>query len=162
MSRPIIQDDFILRKDEQKKGAWTFIKLPTIDNLPRKRNGTVKIRGLIDNYELKDTHMWAMKDGNFIAVKAEIRKHIGKEAGDMVRVVLYLDEPGMVIPEDFLLCLQEEPKLFAYFGKCAEKDKQATIDWIFAAKTEDEKITRMAKTMEKLEIELGTSGKAKP
>jgi hypothetical protein len=157
-----IFDDHIQLQKGEGKGAWTFLTMPPMDNLPKKRNGTVKICGFIDDYELKDMHMWAMKKGNFIAVKTEIRKQIKKEAGDMVRVVLYLDEPGMVIPEDFLVCLQEEPKLFAYFGKRAEKDKQATIDWIFAAKTEDEKITRMAKTMEKLESELGTSGKTKP
>ncbi|UPT72340.1 MAG: YdeI/OmpD-associated family protein [Flavobacterium sp. JAD_PAG50586_2] len=95
--------------------------------------------------------MWAMKKGTFLAVKAEIRKAIKKEHGDTVKLVLFLDEPQMVIPADFLECLREEPKLLQLFESYPEKQKKEITDWIFSAKTEDEKITRMAKTLEKLE-----------
>jgi len=157
MEQPFFSDNCVMEK-YSGKGGWTFVKMPTIANLPKKRNNTVKIKGFIDDYELKDMHMWAMKQGNFIAVKAEIRKKIKKEAGDTVKVVLYLDEPQTVIPEDFLVCLREESKLFAYFGKLPEKEKQAMTDWIFSVKTEDEKIDRIVKTMEKLESAV-SSGK---
>jgi len=153
MEIPIFDDDCLLQKPDVK-GGWTFISMPEMTDLPKKRNSTVRVRGFIDAYELKDFHIWAMKKGTFLAVKAEIRKAIKKEGGDTVKLVLYLDEPQMVIPEDFLFCLREEPKLQTHFEKYSDSKKKEIIDWIFAAKTEDEKIARIAKTLEKLETEL--------
>ena len=131
----------------------------TIPTLPKKKNNTIRVRGFIDDYELKDFNMWALKEGNFIAVKAEIRKKINKEEGDSVKVILYLDEAQQVIPEDFLICLREEPKLLKHFEKYPRKAKKETTDWIFSAKTEDEKISRIAKILEKLEHEIASAKK---
>ncbi len=155
MEQPIFNDECVLKKFTGK-GAWTFVMMPSNPDLPKKKNNTVRVRGFIDDYELKDFNMWAMKEGNFIAVKAEIRKKIKKEEGDTVKVILYLDEAQSVIPEDFLVCLREEPTIYKYFEKLSEKRKTEMTDWIFSAKTEDEKIVRIAKTLEKLESEIGS------
>jgi len=149
--QPIFNDNIILEKGE-KKGAWTFVTMPVMPRLPKKRNSTVKVRGFIDDYPLEDIHIWAMKKGTFLAVKADIRKAIKKEAGDSVKLQLFLDEPTSAIPEDFMECLREEPKLLAHFQKQTPAKQKETIDWIFSAKTEDEKISRMAKALEKLEL----------
>ena len=153
MEKPFFDDHCQLQKSAGK-GGWTFVMMPSNANLPKKKNSTVRVRGFIDHYELKGFHIWAMKKGTFLAVKAEIRKAIQKQEGDTVKVVLYLDEPQMVIPEDFLVCLREEPKLYKYFEKFAEKRKKEITDWIFSAKTEGEKIARIAQTLEKLETEI--------
>ena len=150
MEQPFF-DDYCLLQKQETKGSWTFITMPVMPHLPKKKNSTVRVRGFIDDYELKDIHIWAMKKGTFLAVKAEIRKAIKKEQGDTVKLVLYLDEPQMVIPEDFLMCLREEPTLLQLFESYPEKQKKEITEWIFSAKTEDEKITRIAKTLEKLE-----------
>jgi hypothetical protein len=154
MEAPIFDDHCVLQKSDVK-GSWTFITMPVMPHLPKKKGTTiVRVRGFIDAHELKDFSIWAMKKGTFLAVKAEIRKAIQKEEGDTVKLVLWLDEPQMVIPEDFLVCLREEPKLYKHFSKYPEKTKKEITDWIFSAKTEDEKIERIAKTLEKLENEL--------
>jgi hypothetical protein len=45
----------------------------------------VKVRGFIDDYELKDHNLFPMGKGILMmAVKAEIRKKIGKQEGDWV------------------------------------------------------------------------------
>lgn len=150
MEQPFF-DDYCLLEKQEAKGGWTFITMPVMPHLPKKKNSTVRVRGFIDDYELKDIHIWAMKKGTFLAVKAEIRKAIKKEHGDSIKLVLFLDEPQMVIPEDFLECLREEPKLLKLFEDYTDQQKKEITDWIFAAKTEDEKITRIAKTLEKLE-----------
>lgn len=155
MEEPIFNDDYILKKTAGK-GAWTFVLMPLIEGLPKKKNSTLRVRGFIDDYELKDFNMWSMKAGNFIAVKAAIRKQIQKEEGDTVRVVLYLDEAKSVIPEDFLTCLNEEPNLLRHFNNYPEVRKKEITDWIFCAKTDDEKITRIAQTLEKIENELAS------
>jgi len=153
METPIFDDHCLLQKPDVK-GGWTFVTMPAMPHLPRKKGSTtVRVRGFIDEYELKDFNIWAMKKGTFLAVKTEIRKAIKKEAGDTVKITLYLDELQSVIPEDFLLCLQDEPKIHAHFNNFTETKKKEIIDWIFSAKTEEEKIERMAKTLEKLESE---------
>lgn len=154
MEQPFFNDHCLLQKPDTK-GGWTFVTMPAMPHLPRKKGSTtVRVRGFIDAYELKDFNIWAMKKGTFLAVKTEIRKAIKKEAGDTVKITLYLDEPQSVIPEDFLLCLRDEPKLLKHFENYPDKKKKATTDWIFSAKTEEEKIERMAKTLEKLENEV--------
>jgi hypothetical protein len=147
---PIFNDHIQLQKGEAK-GSWTFVTMPVMTHLPKKINSTVRVRGFIDDYALEGIHIWAMKKGTFLAVKGEIRKAINKESGDTVKLQLFLDEPESAIPDDFLECLRDEPKLLARFQKQTAAKQKETIDWIFAAKTEDEKISRMAKTMEKLE-----------
>lgn len=147
---PIFDDHIQLQKGNGK-GAWTFVTMPVMAHLPKKKNSTVRVRGFIDDYALEDIHIWAMKKGTFLAVKGEIRKAIKKEAGDTVKLQLFLNEPQSAIPDDFMECLRDEPQLLKRFEKLPKKEQQEMIDWIFAAKTEDEKITRMAKTIEKLE-----------
>jgi hypothetical protein len=149
---PIFDDHIKLEKGEAK-GSWTFVTMPIMPHLPKKKNSTVRVRGFIDDYALGSIHIWAMKKGTFLAVKTEIRKAIKKESGDTVKLQLFLDEPESAIPDDFLECLREEPKLLAHFQKWTQAKQTETIDWIFAAKTEDEKIARMAKTIQRLEAE---------
>jgi hypothetical protein len=155
METPIFDATCTLKKFA-RKGAWTFVMMPCNTNLPKKKFNTARVRGFIDDYEIKNVNMWAMKEGNFIAVKAELRKKINKQDGDTVQVLLYLNEAQMVIREDFLICPKEEPKLHKYFLKYPENTQKETTDWIFAAKTEDEKIARITKILEKLENEMAS------
>ncbi|RYG30435.1 MAG: DUF1905 domain-containing protein, partial [Chitinophagaceae bacterium] len=116
MERPIIDDHFVLKKGTEK-GAWTFIEMGLLANVPKKKNGTVAVRGFIDQHEVKDFNIWSLKKGSFMAVNAGIRKAINKEEGDTVKLVLYLDEAPMVVADDFIVCLEAEPKLHAKFLK---------------------------------------------
>jgi len=150
MEQPIISGTFVLKKGKEK-GSWTFVEMPVLENVPKKRNSTVRIRGTIDAFELRDFHIWAMKKGTFMAVKADIRKIINKEAGDTVSLVLYLDEAPMVVRDDLLTCLREEPSLLTRFEKLPKKNQKEITDWVFAAGTDDGIVARIAKVMEGLE-----------
>ena len=86
MELPIYDDHCLLQKPDVK-GGWTFISMPVMPNLPKKKGTTtVRVRGFIDQYELKNFNIWAMKKGTFLAVKAEIRKAIQKAEGDTVNL----------------------------------------------------------------------------
>jgi hypothetical protein len=150
MEKPIVSGAFELRKGKEK-GSWTFIEMPILKNVPKKRNSTVRVRGTIDAFEIRDFHIWAMKKGTFMAVKAAIRKAIGKEAGDSVALTLFLDEAPMVIREDLLVCLREEPALLARFENLPKKQQKEITDWVFAAGTDDGVVARIGKVMEGLE-----------
>ena len=71
----------------QNKGAWTCVVMDDVAELFGTR-GLVKVRGTIDD-EPFESALMAQGDGTHrLPVKADIRKAIGKEAGDTVRVRL--------------------------------------------------------------------------
>lgn len=72
-------------------------------------------------------------------MKAEIRKKIKKEEGDSVHVVLYADDEPMVVPQELLLCLQQEPLALNFFNSLTDNEQIGYVKWIYAAKTEEKK-----------------------
>ena len=74
-------------KKGQNKGAWTCVVMDDVHEVFGTR-GLVKVRGTIDG-EPFESALMAQGDGTHrLPVKADIRKAIGKEAGDTVRVRL--------------------------------------------------------------------------
>jgi len=92
-----------------------------------------------------------MGNGNlFLPVKAEIRKKIKKEEGDFVHVVLYPDSSHLEVPEELLLCLQDEPTALKFFQSLSESEQNYYIQWIYSAKKEETKVKRVAQTINRL------------
>lgn len=75
-----------LRKSS-KPGGWTYVVWPESVTFFGTR-GLVKIKGTIDGQPFRSSFM-AMGNGrHMLPVKADVRKAIGKEAGERVRVHL--------------------------------------------------------------------------
>jgi hypothetical protein len=69
------------------KGGWTYVVMPNSAKFFGTK-GLVRIRGSVDGHPLQASFM-AMGDGiHMLPIKSEIRKQIGKEAGDTVTVQL--------------------------------------------------------------------------
>ena len=87
-----------------------------------------------------------------LGMTQEIRKKIGKDHGDLVRVTIEKDEEerSVVIPEDFQTLLEQEEEARTTFQKLSYTDKKLYVTWITDAKKEETRKERLVKSIEKL------------
>ena len=146
---PFLNKDLLLEKFPGK-GGWTYSRIPHIPPGKKTHFGWLPVRGFIDHYEIKNYKLAPFGGGLFLPVKAAIRKKIGKEAGDYVRVLLYADDLPATVPDELELCLKDEPAAYAHFMRLAEAEKKKCLSWIDAAGSEEKRIGRMAQLINEL------------
>jgi len=149
---PMVNGTYLLERFPGK-GGWTYAALPDI---PMDRNnpfGWVVVKGFIDRYELSHYKLMPMGDGSlFLPVRKEVRKSIGKEAGDRVEIVLYKEDSAFAVPQEIRSCLElESPELLQVLENFREGEQKAHVDWIREAKTEETRVNRILEMMRRLE-----------
>ena len=150
MDKPLVNKKYKLQK-YPGKGGWVYTVIKEITPDKRAKFGWVQVSGTIDGFELKRYKLMPMKNGSmFFPVRAEIRKTIRKKEGDMVHITLYADNSSIEIPQEFLLCLEDEPAAKQFFFKLSESEQQYYVKWIYTAKQEDTKVKRLAEAIIKL------------
>ncbi len=150
LDKPLVDNKYLLEKFPGK-GGWTYARIPEILKDKRVHFGMVKVRGTVDGVEIRKYHLMPMgKGGLFFPVNAAIRKKIKKEEGDQVHLILFPDDEPLEVPDEMLLCLEEEPAARTFFKSLSESEQKFYIDWIYSAKKEETKINRLAKTINRL------------
>ena len=150
MEKPLVNKKYKLERFPGK-GGWTYTVISEIPPDKRERFGWVKVKGVIDDFELKGYHLMPMANGKlFLPVRAEIRKKIKKQEGDWVKVVLFQDTEPLFIPDEFLQCLRDEPAAYKTFHSYTESSKKYYVDWIYSSKKVETRIERMAQAIDRL------------
>ncbi len=145
--KPLVNEKMKLEKFPGK-GGWTYCRLPGVTPDPHAHFGWVKVRGTIDDFELRQYHLMPMGNGElFLPVRAEIRKKLKKGEGDMVHIVLYHDEDDVYIPEEMMECLNDDPEAKAAFCKLPPEKQRELVKYIFALKDEQNRAERIAGLM---------------
>ena len=149
--KPLVDKTFVLQK-YPGKGGWTYILIPEPPKKYKSRFGHVKIKGSIDGFSIKQYNLMPMTGGGmFFPVKSEIRKKIGKEAGDRVKVILFSDDSLVRIPAEIKQCLQlASPEIYATFKALTESEKKQYLDWIGEAKAHETRARRIIKMIERV------------
>ncbi|HLO79713.1 MAG TPA: YdeI/OmpD-associated family protein [Chitinophagaceae bacterium] len=147
--KPLVNKTVLLEKFPGK-GGWTYGRLPGVKPDPHAHFGWIKVRGFIDDFEIRQYHLMPMGNGElFLPVRAEIRKKIRKNAGDTVKVVLYRDVDEVFIPEELQDCLDLEPTSKTSFEKLSAEEKTEIIKWIYSLKNAENRANRIAELMKK-------------
>jgi hypothetical protein len=142
----------ILQFAEQgEKTGWTYIEIPA-DIAQQMKSGNKKsfrVRGMLDAFPVNGMALMPMGEGNFImALKAEVRKGIHKNAGAMLQVRLEVDNDFKVeMPDDLQECFDFEPEAFEFYNSLAKSHREYFIKWINDAKTNETRAKRIVNTV---------------
>lgn len=157
--KPLVDKAFVLEKEMNKCG-WTYVRLPELAPSKNTAFGWVRVSGTIEGHEISKYNLQSMGNGMlFFPVNAQLRKKIKKQIGDLVHLTLYEDKIPSQIQEELDLCLQDVPQAYERYLRYSEQEKKDLLDWIYAAKTDEIKVDRMVKAIDK--IAQGTTIKTK-
>lgn len=143
------------RKGE--KSGWTYVLIPAAkaQSLSKARN-TFRVKGFIDQHEIRQVALVPMGDGDFILpVNGEMRRAIKKSKGAPVLLSLQLDPSELVPDRDFIDCLAEDLRALANYEKLTRGHKNYFTKWIGTARTEPTKASRIAMALDALSRGLG-------
>ncbi len=150
MSKPLVNKIYEIEK-YPGKGGWSYVVIGNIPPGTKRKSGMVRVSGTIDDYAIEKYNLMPMRDGNlFLPIKNEIRKKIGKQEGDKVHIILHEDLLPLELPEEWKMCLEDEPDAFKMFRSLSDAEQKHYLDWIYSAKKTETKINRMASAITKL------------
>jgi len=138
--------------DQGEKTGWSYIDIPAdiAQKLKPNNKKSFRVRGILDNFAVAGLALMPMGDGNFImALKAEVRKGIRKNAGAMLQVSLEEDTDYKIeMPADLKECFDfEEPDAINFFNGLAKSHREYFIKWINEAKTNETRAKRIINTV---------------
>lgn len=142
----------ILQFAEQgEKTGWSYIEIAAhlAQELKPGNKKSFRVRGMLDGLAVKGMALMPMGEGNFImALKADVRKGIHKNAGAMVQVKIEEDTDYKVeVPDDLQECFEFEPDALAFFNSLPKSHRDYFIKWIEGAKTNETRAKRIVNTI---------------
>src|ERR1700709_2272874 len=137
--------------EQGEKTGWTYIEIPAdlAQQLKPGNKKSFRVRGMLDALPVSGMALMPMGEGNFImALKADVRKRLHKNAGAMLRVKLEEDIDFKIeVPDDLQECFDFEPEAFEFFNSLPKSHREYFIKWIDEAKTNETRAKRIVNTI---------------
>ena len=134
-----------------EKTGWSYVEIPAdlAQQLKPNNKKSFRVRGTLDGLAIKGMALMPMGEGNFImALKAEVRKGIHKNAGAMLNVSIEEDTDYKVeVPDDLQECFDFEPEALDFFNSLPKSHRDYFIKWIDSAKTSETRAKRIINTV---------------
>ena len=130
-----------------EKTGWTYIVIPAAlaQQLSPGNKKSFRVKGKLDQHSITGMALIPMGEGNFImALKADLRKAIGKQKGATIHVELTVDTVSYRVNILLLQCLEDEPAAMQYFRSLPSSHQHYFSKWIESAKTDSTKTKRLA------------------
>jgi len=130
-----------------EKTGWTYIVIPAelAQQLSPGNKKSFRVKGKLDKHSISGMALIPMGEGNFImALKADLRKAIGKQKGATLQVVLAVDTVPYQVNILLVQCLEDEPAAMQYFKSLPSSHQHYFSKWIESAKTEPTKTKRIS------------------
>src|ERR1700756_4128724 len=137
--------------EQGEKTGWTYIDIPAdiAQELKPGNKKSFRVRGILDALPVSGLALMPMGEGTFImALKADIRKALHKNAGAMLHVKLEEDTDYKVeIPGDLQECFDFEPETWEFFNSLPKSHREYFIKWVNEAKTNETRAKRIVNTV---------------
>jgi len=148
----------------KKVGTWTIAPAPFDTQKVFGVKGHVRVKGTINGYAFGGVSLMPMGDGtHFLAIKTEIRKAIGKEAGDVVEIMLETDSSELKVPAELKEAFKASPEAKKMFEAYSYSHKKLYVSHIDEAKAKETKMKRAVESVLALEkAYFEKQAKAKP
>jgi hypothetical protein len=129
----------ILKFERQgEKTGWSYIEISRkqAEQLNPGCRTSFRVKGQLDDHTIEKVAVIPVGEGNFILpFNATLRKATGKKAGDKIRVRLERDVRQLRLSSDFMSCLRDDPRAYAYFQTLPKSHQRYFSKWIEDAKT---------------------------
>jgi len=112
------QHEFVaVLKRPKGTGTWTYFDVPFDSKKAFGRVSRIPVRGTVDMMEFRNSLLPNGTGGHFMVVKSDLRKAIGKEAGEKVHVLMRLDTTPreIIVPPVILQRIRKNQEARKYF-----------------------------------------------
>ena len=134
-----------------EKTGWTYIDIPAdiAQQLKPGNKKSFRVKGMLDGLAVAGMAVMPMGGGNFIlALKADVRRAIRKNAGAMLTVKLEEDKDyKLEVPADLQECFDFEPEALQQFNSLPKSHRDYFIKWIESSKTNETRAKRIVNTV---------------
>ena len=150
MNNDILEFDAILDGYENMEAL--SIEFPYDVEALYGTKGQVKVKVTYDGVPYRGSLARMGQPRHFLLVRKDIRKLIGKNAGDTVRVTVQRDTEERIveIPEDLLALMNAQPEARARYDKLSYTHRKEYVRWITEAKKPETREIRLHKTIDML------------
>ncbi|WP_304067237.1 DUF1905 domain-containing protein [Pedobacter glucosidilyticus] len=147
----LVKDEELTIQYAAGMGAWTYhLLIPHTAHL-KGRWGSLKVSGSIDGFQISCKNLSPRKKSDkLLAINEEIRKAIGKNAGDKVKVSLYLETIKKIEDYKQILLSFEDAQLIEKFKLLDSKKQEMIFHDILSQPDEDKQVEKIIFYIQKL------------